>query len=575
MAQQRTILSINDLVVKFRVRSKTLTAIRNISFDIYDGETVAIVGESGSGKSVLTKTLTNMIDSNGYIAKGSIDYFPSDLTKVDPFADIKTDVDLVQYHRNALETSTKDIVRRSNKKTIRELKKQIKTIDDNNPKKLENKINRLEEKLSKNDDDGNFSGNNRKLVKEAELKQKLASEKHLYSLSNDEKAREHEIKEINRKIKDLKQENYNFSRISAAKKRFIHNGIWNLISYKEMTDEDKKDKYMYKVLKPYYKKLEKLTLLKTIEFHLRDTYSHVVHEKDYEITNDEIEFLQETWKLEKRNYFSKKHNAERDLRDLRGGTIATIFQDPMTSLNPLLTVGYQLIEAIREHQDISHKAAKDEAIDLLRKVGITNPEKRMKDIPGRYSGGMRQRVVIAIALACKPKILICDEPTTALDVTIQAQILKLIKDLKKEYGFTVIFITHDLGVVANIADRVAVVYAGQIIEFGTTAEIFEDPKHPYTWALLSSLPQLGKEGEKLFAIDGTPPSLFNKIQGDAFAPRNKYALDIDYLYEPPLFKVTDTHFAKTWLLDPRAPKVEKPVELSRLKQAIEEQKVGD
>ena len=171
---------------------------------------------------------------------------------------------------------------------------------------------------------------------------------------------------------------------------------------------------------------------------------------------------------------------------------------------------------------------------------------------------MRQRIVIAIALSCHPKILICDEPTTALDVTIQAQILRLIKDLQKEYNYTIVFITHDLGVVANVADRVAVMYAGQIIEVGTCEEVFYDPKHPYTWALLSSLPQLAQSGDELFSITGTPPSLYNKIVGDAFAPRNPYCLRIDTLEEAPMFKVTDTHYAKTWLLDPRSPKIDKP-----------------
>jgi oligopeptide transport system ATP-binding protein len=171
---------------------------------------------------------------------------------------------------------------------------------------------------------------------------------------------------------------------------------------------------------------------------------------------------------------------------------------------------------------------------------------------------MRQRIVIAIALSCQPKILICDEPTTALDVTIQAQILKLIKDLQKEFKYTIVFITHDLGVVANIADRVAVMYAGQIVELGEVEEVFYDPRHPYTWALLSSLPQLAQRNAKLYSITGTPPSLYNEIKGDAFAPRNPYCMKIDTLKEPPMFKVTDTHYAKTWLLDPRSPKTEKP-----------------
>jgi oligopeptide transport system ATP-binding protein len=200
----------------------------------------------------------------------------------------------------------------------------------------------------------------------------------------------------------------------------------------------------------------------------------------------------------------------------------------------------------------------------MGKVGIPDPEKRFDDYPFEYSGGMRQRIVIAIALSCQPKILICDEPTTALDVTIQAQIIRLIKDLQKELGFTTVYITHDLGVVANVAERVAVIYGGQIVEIGTVEEVFYDPKHPYTWALLSSLPQLAERGSELFSIKGTPPSLYNKIVGDAFAPRNPYALAIDLVKEPPVFKVSETHYAKTWLLDPRAPKIDLPANIQNL-----------
>ena len=230
----------------------------------------------------------------------------------------------------------------------------------------------------------------------------------------------------------------------------------------------------------------------------------------------------------------------------------------MTSLNPIRTIGSQISEVIEKHQGIPHEEAKAQAIELMEKVGIPDAANRFDEYPFQYSGGMRQRIVIAIALSCHPKILICDEPTTALDVTIQAQIIKLIKELQRELKFTTIYITHDLGVVANVADRVGVMYAGQIIEYGTAEEVFYDPQHPYTWALLSSLPQLGVKGEDLYYITGTPPSLFNKIQGDAFAPRNPHALKIDFIKEPPMFQVSETHFAKTWLLDPRAPKLEKP-----------------
>ena len=255
-------------------------------------------------------------------------------------------------------------------------------------------------------------------------------------------------------------------------------------------------------------------------------------------------------------------------RHINGKRIAMVFQDPMTSLDPTMTIGKQIMEGMIWHFKTPKKEAWDKAVELLKEVGIEDAEKRMKNYPHQLSGGMRQRIVIAIALACDPELLICDEPTTALDVTIQAQILKLIKDLQKEYNYTIVFITHDLGVVANIADRVAVLYAGQIIEFANVEELFYDPRHPYTWALLSSLPQLAERNTKLFSITGTPPSLYNKIIGDPFAPRNQYCLKIDTLEEPPMFKVTDTHYAKTWLLDPRAPKTEKPEAIQNIHEKL-------
>ena len=332
------IISAKDVEVKFRVRDRYLTAIRNVSLDLYEGETFAIVGESGSGKSVFTKTFTGMLESNGTISNGSVMFHGKDLTK------LKTD-------------------------------------------------------------------------------------------------------------------------------------------------------------------------------------------KDWE--------------------------------GIRGAKISTIFQDPMTSLNPIRTIGSQITEVIEKHQGVSASEAKKQAIEMMERVGIKNA------YPFQYSGGMRQRIVIAIALSCHPEILICDEPTTALDVTIQAQIISLIRDLQKELKFTTLYITHDLGVVANVADRVGVMYGGQIIEYGNVEEVFFDPRHPYTWALLSSLPQLGVKGEDLFFIAGTPPSLFNEIKGDAFAPRNEHALKIDFVQEPPFYRVSDTHYAKTWLLDPRAPKLEKPEVIQNLHEKIQ------
>ena len=256
---------------------------------------------------------------------------------------------------------------------------------------------------------------------------------------------------------------------------------------------------------------------------------------------------------------------EKDWIKIRGKRIAMVFQDPMTSLNPLKTVGKQIEEAFTLHNKVSKEEAKKRTLELLDDVGIPDPERRYKQYPHEFSGGMRQRVVIAIAMACVPEILICDEPTTALDVTIQAQILDLLRKLQSKYGLTIIYITHDLGVVANVADRIAVMYAGDIVEIGTCEEVFYDPKHPYTWALLSSLPQLGIKGEDLYAIKGTPPNLFQTIKGDAFAPRNPRALKIDFVARPPYFDVSPTHKARTWLLDPRSPKIDPPAIIQNIR----------
>lgn len=261
------------------------------------------------------------------------------------------------------------------------------------------------------------------------------------------------------------------------------------------------------------------------------------------------------------------HLKEKELRKLRGKEMSVIFQEPMTSLSPVLKIKKQLMEVF-DGEPMTKAEKKKRAIELLKMVGIPSPEARMEEYTFQFSGGMRQRAMIAMALGAKPKLLIADEPTTALDVTIQAQIISLIRDLQKELGFTTIYITHDLGVVANVADRVGVMYGGQIIEYGNVEEVFFDPRHPYTWALLSSLPQLGVKGQELYYITGTPPSLYNQIKGDAFAPRNEHALKIDFEMEPPFFPVSETHYAKTWLLDPRAPKLEKPEAIRDLHEKI-------
>ena len=250
---------------------------------------------------------------------------------------------------------------------------------------------------------------------------------------------------------------------------------------------------------------------------------------------------------------------ERRMRELRGKLFSMVFQNPMTSLNPTMTVGAQIAEAVRAHQkDMGKEEVEQRVTELMQLVGIEQAEERKKAYPYHFSGGMRQRIVLAIALAGNPEILFADEPTTALDVTIQAQILDVFRRIQKKLEMATVFISHDLGVVAGVADRVAVMYAGKIVEIGTAEEIFYDPRHPYTWGLLQSLPVLSEGKEWLPTLPGMPPTLIHPPKGDAFAERNVYAMRIDYEKEPPMFRITDTHYAATWLLDERAPKVKVP-----------------
>lgn len=259
--------------------------------------------------------------------------------------------------------------------------------------------------------------------------------------------------------------------------------------------------------------------------------------------------------------------SEKEMQEIRGRDISMIFQDPMTSLNPTMTIGNQIMESFIKHQKLGRSEARARAIELLELVGIPFAKERVDQYPHQFSGGMRQRIVIAIALACNPKVIIADEPTTALDVSIQAQILELLKDIQKKMGTSIIFITHDLGVVANMADRVAVMYAGKIVEIGEVDEIFYDPKHPYTWGLLGSMPSLDTDDEELMSIPGSPPDMFKPPVGDAFAARNPYALKVDLEFEPPMFKISDTHYAATWLLHEMAPRIDPPASAVRRRTA--------
>lgn len=251
---------------------------------------------------------------------------------------------------------------------------------------------------------------------------------------------------------------------------------------------------------------------------------------------------------------------ERDMRKLRGRLFSMVFQDPMTALNPTMTIGRQIGEAVKvHHPQMTRDAVHRRVIELMELVGIEEPEKRCGLYPYHFSGGMRQRSVMAMALASDPKILFADEPTTSLDVTVQAQILDLLRDIQRKLGTAAVLVSHDLGVVARVADRVAVMYAGKIVEIGTAEEIYYDPRHPYTWGLMMSLPAYAKAGEPLYTIPGMPPDLIDPPRGDAFACRNAYALAIDYEEMPPMFQISDTHYAATWLLDERAPRTASPL----------------
>jgi oligopeptide transport system ATP-binding protein len=267
---------------------------------------------------------------------------------------------------------------------------------------------------------------------------------------------------------------------------------------------------------------------------------------------------------------TKLSNKEMQKR-IKGKRIAMIFQDPMTSLDPTMSIGNQIMEGVRYHFKTSKKDAEKRAIDLLKMVGIKNAESIMKNYPHQLSGGMRQRVVIAIALSCEPDLLICDEPTTALDVTMQAKIIQLIMDIQRQKGISVLFITHDLGVVAKIADYVSIMYAGKIVEYGTVEDIFYDARHPYTWGLLSSTPDINNVQDRLYTIPGSPPNLLNKWEGDAFAERNQYAMNIDFRLEPPMFQINEHHYAATWLLHENAVKVESPHQKSKQTLSFEEE----
>lgn len=563
MEEKKVLLSIKDLWVKFRVRGRVLTAIRNVSLDIYENESIAIVGESGCGKSVLTKTFAGMLDNNGFIDGGSIVFNDETLTEVSfnvgPGAIAKAEAKLNEYSKLELGAQTYLEMRALERDREERL-----TLSGEDAERFEKQRRELRFRRAQLHNDRQTLDRSKEKAKIKEASRRIAElDAELKEL---ERRRRATVREHTASTKSDSAYNAEYSRrMAALRERYSRECAGELspgqrernsilareiclsLGRYPLKGRRKLEDKLYRAIK------EAMTIGADLsdEAQLNGIFENAVFRVKY--LGQEGNKLRGSLVLD-----LARTDCVVDWTRIRGQRIATIFQDPMTSLNPIMTIGKQITSVIMKHQNVSEIEARKRAIVLMKKVGIPNAENRFDDYPFQYSGGMRQRIVIAIALSCQPRILICDEPTTALDVTIQAQIIKLIKDLQKEFGYTIVFITHDLGVVANVADRVAVLYAGQIVELGTVEEVFYDPRHPYTWALLSSLPQLMDRGMKLYSIAGTPPSLYNDIVGDAFAPRNPYCLRVDTLREPPMFKVSDTHYAKTWLLDPRAPKVEKP-----------------
>ena len=586
---RKVLLSLRNVEVKFNVRGRILTAIRNVSLDIYENESLAIVGESGSGKSVLTKTFAGMLETNGFISNGSIILSDDEISE--------THVKLTPYNKRLL-TYCENML---NKLSVQERGAA------EYKRYLEKKREIQSSQALSQDEEADYTARIKSLSDDI-----VDKNNYLQTLDSKSKEDAPEIEKANAAIKTLSAQRdvlmkERSSLASSRKQAYAADVEKRAADQKELADL--KAKRAEKIATPDQESnpygladeviarnkkiaaeivlsIGRYPVVSQVKFLAKLRKAFRIAMETGEDLNDPTVlnriFEVAAFRVEYRGYDEKKQTLDgyaiidcakvkytNDWQLIRGRRIATVFQDPMTSLNPVITIGKQIMTVILKHQKCSNEEARKRTLEIMEKVGIPDPEKRFNDYPFEYSGGMRQRIVIAIALSCQPKILICDEPTTALDVTIQAQIIKLIKDLQRDLGFTTVYITHDLGVVANVAERVAVLYAGQIVEIGTVEEIFYDPRHPYTWALLSSLPQLCERGTDLFSIPGTPPSLYNKIKGDAFAPRNRYAMQIDLEEEPPMFRVSETHYAKTWLLDPRAPKVEIPANIQNLHEKMQ------
>ena len=575
-------VEIKNLTIDSSMDGINFTAVNNLSISINKGKKVAILGESGAGKSLITKLLAGVLDTEkNVVSNGSVVIDGVNILE-----------DLQPLKIGYIFRRTASVKYERNVHVDEQLKNHFMKVLNINAEEAEFLLTKWEKKLDLKPDTlrhmpRHISAFN---IEKSLIIHALVDDPKLFIYDLPKNGVSLDEKEVLLSLIDKLHKEKKYTIIYSARDVDLvipHCDDVKIMYYGKFIEDVKKDSKSIKSNNPILslKDIEvtfrvRSRLLKAIRRVSLDIYEGeslaIVGESgsgksvltksftgmldsNGSITGGEIWFEGENL---------AKLTKNKEWEGIRGKKIATVFQDPMTSLNPIRSIGSQIAEVIIKHQGKTKEEARKEAIELMTRVGIYNAEARFDEYPFQYSGGMRQRIVIAIALACRPRILICDEPTTALDVTIQAQIVNLIKELSKEYGFTTIYITHDLGVVASVAERVAVMYGGQIIELGTAEEIFFDPRHPYTWGLLSSMPQLAIKGQDLYSIPGTPPSLYKDIKGDAFAPRSNYALKIDFVKEPPMFEITPTHFAKTWLCDPRAPKFEKPEQIKNIHEKL-------
>lgn len=573
MADEK-ILSVDNLTISFKTDNGLVKAVRGVSFDLIKGETLCIVGESGSGKSVTSKAIMGILAKNAIVEDGSIMYNGENLLEI-------SEEEYVSIRGHKIGMIFQDPL--SSLNPIVRIGKQITEATLINNDKLKQMYNSLISKeymeykniysasnVRINKLTNKYNDDVLKLKKEAkeDPAKKEANQAKIAELTANYKSQVAEIKsDTKEKGAIAKVSLLEASKVAKTKVKEYHANVKN--EYLLNCDNLKAK---------YQTELSKINS----DYENYDPSSKVLElQKSLDITNKKLQeaILKfnsfDKHDLENRNQtqevvVSLKQEAKNYQKEIKNAINAhkiALHDAALKNKASLKKAKEEYIDKVK----ITRKEAKRRALEIMKEVGIPQPERRFRQYPFEFSGGMRQRIVIAIALTANPEVLICDEPTTALDVTIQAQILELINKLKRERNLSCVFITHDLGVVANMADRVAVMYAGKIVEYGKVDEIFYDPRHPYTWALLSSIPDVDSN-EKLDAIQGTPPNMIYPPLGDAFAARNKYAMEIDFKYQPPFFKVTDTHYAATWLLHPDAPKVEKPKIVSeRINKAI---KVG-